>query len=206
MFKIIYEDEYLIAADKPSGMLCIPAPGNEKNTLTDLLNRELAGRGVSVKAHPCHRLDRETSGVILYAKGKKMQQTVMELFYKQQVKKKYIAFVRGNPAKKAAVISLPIENKPAVTRYRILEYKNGFSVAEVEPQTGRTNQIRIHFRKINHPLLGETKFAFRRDFEIKFKRVALHSHELEFTHPSTGQKIVLTAPLAGDMQKFLDLN
>lgn len=203
MIRIIYEDEYLIAAEKPCGMLTIPTPAGETNTLTHHLNGELERRGEKTKAHPCHRLDRDTSGVILYAKGKKAQQEVMDLFHKRLVKKKYIAFIRGGLAKKNAVISLPIENKPAETAYRVLEERKDFTVVEIEPGTGRTNQIRIHFRKINHPLLGETKYAFRKDFKVNFRRLALHAAELELVHPFTGKTLRLSSPLPEDMKKFL---
>lgn len=203
MYKIIYEDEFLIAVNKPSGMLIIPTPENEKNTLTHLLNQELEKQGLTIKAHPCHRLDRETSGIILYAKGKKMQQDMMDLFHKHLIKKIYWAFVRGIPPKKEASINIPIEGKPAITKYKVKEERPGFSVVEIQLLTGRTNQIRIHFKKIGYPLLGETKYAFRKDFAIKFKRVALHAKELEFIHPKTKQKILLTAPLPDDMQKLL---
>ncbi len=203
MYKIIYEDEFLMGVNKPSGMLTIPTPKNEKNTLTHLLNQELEKRGLTIKAHPCHRLDRETSGIILYAKGKKMQQEIMDLFHKHQAKKLYIAFIRGIPPKKEATINITIEGKPAITKYRVIQERPGFCVVEIEPLTGRTNQIRIHFKKIGYPLLGETKYAFRKDFAIKFKRVALHAKELEFIHPQTKQKILFTAPLPDDMQKLL---
>ncbi len=203
MYHIIYEDDYLIGVNKPSGLLTIPTPKNETHTLTNLINPELMRRGLSIKAHPCHRLDRETSGIILYAKGKKMQQQLMELFHTHHVRKLYIAFIRGVPAKKEATINMNIEGKPATTQYKVIQVKQDYSIVEIVPLTGRTNQIRIHFKKIGHPLLGETKYAFRRDFTVKFRRVALHAKELEFIHPITKQKIMLTAPLADDMQRLL---
>jgi 23S rRNA pseudouridine1911/1915/1917 synthase len=203
MIDIIYEDEFIIAVNKPSGVLVIPTPKNETNTLTDKINLEFQKRGLSVKAHPCHRLDRETSGIILYAKGKKMQQRMMELFHEHSIKKIYIAIASGNITKKAGEIKLYIEGKPAITNYRVLKSTTDYSIVEVEPLTGRTNQIRIHFKHIGHPLLGETKFAFRKDFKIKFKRVALHAHELEFIHPETKELIKLVAPIPEDINKYI---
>ena len=92
-YRIIYEDQWLLVVDKLSGLLVIPTPKKESNTLTGLLNKEMDSRGVEANAYPCHRLDRETSGIIIYAKGKSIQQRMMEEFRKRLVKKTYVAFV-----------------------------------------------------------------------------------------------------------------
>ncbi len=208
-YKILYEDDSLIVIDKPSGMLVVPTPKKETNTLTDLINRELDERGVEINAYPCHRIDRETSGLIIYAKGKAMQQAMAEEFRKRSVKKGYIAFVNGIIKKKFDTIASSIYNRnksrkeDALTRYKLLCSGSAFSVLEVEPLTGRTNQIRIHMKSIGHPLVGETVYAFRRDFKLRFKRVALHAKRLEFTHPVNGIKMVIDSPLAADMESFL---
>ena len=205
-FRIVYEDDHIIVADKPAGMLVIPTPNGESNTLTALLNRELDARGIEANAHPCHRLDRETSGLIIYAKGKKTQQAMMEEFRNRRVSKTYIAFVHGRLARKAGAIDLPIEGKKSVTKYKVIEEWRSFSVVEIDPETGRTNQIRIHFKSIGHPLVGERKFAFAKDYELKFRRAALHSQKIGFTHPVTGKQLVFTAPVPEDMAKFLETN
>jgi 23S rRNA pseudouridine1911/1915/1917 synthase len=204
MIDIIYEDDFLIAINKEPGVLVIPTPKNEKNTLTDRLNAELLKRGLSVKSHPCHRLDRDTSGVILFAKGKKMQQKIMELFHERKVSKQYVAVASGSIKNTDGEIKFNIENKPAITRYKVLKRTDDYTVCEVEILTGRTNQIRIHFKDIGHPLLGETKYAFRRDFKIRFKRTALHSFRMSFIHPGTGKQIALEAPLPEDMKVFME--
>ena len=209
-YRIVYEDEQLIVVDKPSGMLVIPTPKKETNTLTDLLNRELDERGIEANAYPCHRLDRETSGLIIYAKGKSIQQVMMEEFKKRAVKKTYIAFVNGRTAKDFDIIRKRIYNRnknrndEAVTRYKTLERREDFTILEAEPVTGRTNQIRIHFKEIGHPLVGESVFAFRKDFKLKFKRVALHAAYIRFAHPVTRRKLEFSAPMPGDMEKFLN--
>ncbi len=211
-YNIIYEDDSLIVVDKPSGMLVIPTPHKEANTLTDLLNKELDERGVEVNAHPCHRLDRETSGIIVYAKGKAIQQVMMEEFRKRSVKKSYITFVNGIVKKESSVITSPIYNRnkfrkeDAITKYRILEKRKAFTVIEAEPVTGRTNQIRIHMKSIGHPLVGETVYAFRRDYKLRFKRAALHARRIEFIHPVSGKKMSFESPLAADMTEFLKNN
>ncbi len=200
---IVYEDDWLEVLNKPSGLLTIPTPKNEPRTLSSILNEDLKERGLPYRLYPCHRLDRDTSGLIIYAKGKSMQKKLMEEFWQKRVKKAYIAFVQGRLPKDYGDIRYPIEARCAVTKYRVIEKRKDFSVLEVIPLTGRTNQIRIHFKQIGHPLVGETKFAFRRDFALKAKRVCLHAEKLEFIHPVTKKTISLAAPLAPDMQDFL---
>lgn len=191
-----------MVVEKPAGMLVIPAPGRSGGTLTDLLNKERVGPA----AHPCHRIDMDTSGLILYAKGKGTQQAMMEEFKQRRVKKSYIAFVNGRLANKSATIDRPIEGKRAITRYSVAEQRRDFAVVDVEPLTGRTNQIRIHFKAIGHPLVGERKFAFAKDFKLRFRRAALHSQKIEFSHPGTGEAMSFTSPMPDDMRKFLEEN
>lgn len=209
-YNILYEDQWLLVVDKPSGMLVIPTPKKETNTLTDLLNNDLDSRGVEINAYPCHRLDRETSGIIVYAKGKKMQQLIMEEFKHRRVKKAYAAFVHGVIKKSFDTIKKNIYNRNknrseyAVTRYTVLERHKNFSVIEAEPVTGRTNQIRIHFKDIGHPLVGESVYSFRKDFDLKFKRVALHAKYISFTHPVTKNRVEFFSEIPGDMKNLLD--
>lgn len=208
-YRIIYEDEAIMVVDKPSGMLVIPTPKKEKNTLTDFVNKYLDEKKLEINAYPCHRLDRETSGIVIYAKGKRIQSLMMDEFRKRAVKKAYIAFVRGNVKKDFDTIENAIynrnkdRNEAAITRYRVLERRDVFTVVEAEPVTGRTNQIRIHFAMMGHPILGETIYAFRKDFKIRFKRVALHALRIAFMHPVTKEEVVFSAPIAPDMEKFL---
>jgi 23S rRNA pseudouridine1911/1915/1917 synthase len=220
-YRIVYEDEQLIVVDKPSGMLVIPTPKKETNTLTDLLNRELDEHGIEAlnhslrsgsgqaNAYPCHRLDRDTSGLIVYAKGKSIQQAMMEEFKKRAVKKTYIAFVNGKVAKDFDIITKRIYNRnknrfdEAITKYKTIERREDFTVVEAEPVTGRTNQIRIHFKSIGHPLVGESVFAFRKDFKLKFRRAALHASYIRFAHPVTKKLLDFSAPVPADMEAFL---
>ena len=216
--RVLYEDDFFVVFDKPAGLLVIPSPKNEKFTLVNIVNAQYAC-GRQGKLHPCHRLDRGTSGAIIFARGKKNQQLMMQEFHKQAVKKKYIAFIRGrldkqNGEMRSAVRSLPGHRyratlpgtsraKSAVTRYRVISVKGAFSVVEVSPETGRTNQIRIHFSERGHPLLGERVYAFGRDFPVKFRRLALHAGELIWRHPVYKKPIKVTSPLPEDMKKFL---
>ncbi|MBU1912235.1 MAG: RluA family pseudouridine synthase [Candidatus Omnitrophica bacterium] len=208
-FSIVYEDDYIFIINKPSGILVVPTPKGETNTLTDLLNQELDRRGAQVQAYPCHRIDRETSGLIIYAKSKPVQQAMMEQFKKHLVKKTYIAFAHGIVRKNSDTLKGNIYNQKRrktelmITKYRVIERRKDFTILEVKPVTGRTNQIRIHFKGLGHPLVGESVYAFRKDFELKFKRTALHAKALEFIHPATGIKMNFNLPLADDMINFI---
>ena len=190
---IIYEDEWLLVADKPSGLLTVPTPKNEKRTLTSILN-----------LYPCHRLDRETSGLIIYAKNQNIQQKMTDEFRARKVRKTYIAFVRGEPDQSQGEIKNRIAGLSAQTRYKVIEKRGDFAILEVNPLTGRTNQIRIHLKQIGHPVLGETKYAFRRDFKIKAKRLMLHAAGLEFKHPVTGKQLCLRLDLPDELKRFLE--
>jgi 23S rRNA pseudouridine1911/1915/1917 synthase len=190
-------------------MLVVPTPEGETNTLTNLLNNELDNRGVEANAYPCHRIDRETSGLVIYAKGKSIQRAMMEQFKKRLVKKSYIAFVHGIVRKNSNTLKGNIYNQKRrktelmITKYRVIERRKDFTIVEMEPVTGRTNQIRIHFKGLGHPLVGESVYAFRKDFKLKFKRTALHAKALEFIHPVTGIKMNFDLPLPDDMANFL---
>ena len=214
---VLYEDNSYVAFDKPAGLLVVATPKKEKHTLVDIVNAEIRP-AQSEKFYPCHRLDRETSGVILFAKGHRNEELMIKQFQNMAVKKKYIAFVQGKLKNRAGEIKSYIRDfeqrkfqkdtpaKLAITRYKVLEVRRRFSIVEVVPLTGRTNQIRIHFSEIHHPLVGERKYAFGRDFELRFRRAALHALELEWQHPVYRKKIVVTAPLPEDMENFWSQN
>ncbi|MDR1933619.1 MAG: RluA family pseudouridine synthase [Spirochaetales bacterium] len=205
---LIYEDENILVAGKPAGFLTIPAPGKNAPCLTQVLAAACEKQGLAWKPHPCHRLDAETSGLILFAKGKSKQKTLMELFRLRRIHKTYIAFVQGVLEKPEGSFTRSLEGRPARSVYRVLEQKNtggaSYSVVEVNPETGRKNQIRLHFKAAGHPLVGETRFAFRRDFPVKVKRLMLHASRLEFRDPWTGEPRAFEAPLPADMLEFLN--
>jgi len=209
---VIYEDENCLVFNKPSGLLVIPTDKNEHHTLVSIANEQYGGRG---RLYPAHRLDRDTSGVILFAKGRDCQQRLMQFFKEKKVIKTYIAFVHGRLAQAQGKIRIPVKDfhqrkfarhlpaQSALTYYEVLDYYKDFTAVKVMPVTGRTNQIRIHFSKIGHPLVGEDKYAFRRDFVLRFRRTALHALHLEWPHLVDGRMISAQAPLAGDMAEFL---
>lgn len=208
-FQIVFDDDYLVVVNKIAKVLIQASGKSEKYTLTVLLQRE---RGY--KVFPCHRLDRETTGLVIYAKSLEIQRKITDQFRRREVEKKYIAFVKGNLKRRKGVWEGKIidregkifseKSKYAKTFYRVLKDLSGWSVLELSPVTGRTNQLRIQLAKINHPVLGEDKYAFRRDFKVKFKRLGLHAFYLNFTHPISRQRVVLEVDLAVDMREFLN--
>ncbi len=189
----IYEDNWLLIVNKPSGLLTIPTPKKESYTLTNILN-----------LYPCHRLDRNTSGLIIYAKEKSTQQKMMDLFRQRKITKTYIAFAHGNLSKNAGQIKNPIAGQDAITKYEVIQRKKSFTVLKVTPLTGRTNQIRIHLKEIGHPVVGENKFIFRRDFTLKANRLCLHAQGLNFLHPITQKHIQLSIDLPPYLKNFLE--
>ena len=201
---IVYEDDWLLVVNKPAGLLSVPTPKNESRTLTSILNQDLEKSGNKiVRFYPCHRLDRETSGLMIYAKSRSIQEKMMNTFRNRLVSKKYIAFVHGKLAHLTGQISSAVEGKSALTKYKVIQERSNYSVLEVSPVTGRTNQIRIHFKNIQHPLVGEDKFSFRRDFTLRFKRICLDAQELNFKHPITGKDLRISINLALDLKDFL---
>ena len=209
---VLYEDGNCLVFNKPSGLLVIPTDKNEDHTLVNIVNQQHHAQG---HLYPAHRLDRDTTGVILFAKGKEEQQRLMQFFKEKKVNKTYIAFVHGRVAEPRGKIRIPIKDfnqrkfsphlpaQSALTHYEVQDYHKDFTVVKVMPITGRTNQIRIHFAKIGHPLVGEDKYAFRRDFALRFRRTALHALRLEWPQMTGGPMITVEAPLAVDMAEFL---
>ena len=159
LIPILYEDELTIVFDKPAGLLVVPTPKNEQKTLVNLVNKQYAEKALTGHLYPCHRLDRDTSGVIIFAKDKNSRDLIEDLFYKRRVKKWYVGFVQGRLKRpvgewRAPVIDLDAKKfrkrsqpQEAITRYRVIEQRKDFSVVQIQPITGRTNQIRIHFRR-----------------------------------------------------------
>jgi 23S rRNA pseudouridine1911/1915/1917 synthase len=211
---VLYEDEQYVVFNKPSGLLVIPSPNDNRRTLQSIVNDQTQGAS-HMRLHPCHRLDRETSGAIIFAKGKRNQQQMREIFHHTQIKKIYLTFVRGLFPEKKGEISKPVrdvhqlkffrrgQSKPATTRYHRLIAHKDFSVLQVEPVTGRTHQIRIHLSGFGYPLLGERVYAYRRDFSHDFHRLALHALRLTWRHPISHKNIDVLAPLPEDMVVFL---
>ncbi len=220
---IIYEDEEIVVVNKPSGMVVHPACGHYTGTLVHALLAHcgsLSQAGGPARPGIVHRLDKETSGVILAAKTENAHYHLAEQFASRQVKKKYLAIVRGRVARQEGVIQLPIGRHPvnrqkmaviakgegrsreAETRYRVLERFKQATYLELEPTTGRTHQIRVHLSALGHPILGDTVYggSFPR---LKIPRLMLHAGSLIFSHPVTNKEMLFEAPLPEDLQDIL---
>jgi 23S rRNA pseudouridine1911/1915/1917 synthase len=202
---IVYEDDWLLVVNKPSGLLTIPAPKKQRRVLLKILNDDLKNRGVCYRLHPCHRLDKETSGLVIFAKGKSTQKVMMRAFKEKAVSKTYLAIVDGRLPKKQGLIRNSVCGRSAVTRYQVIHRYKDFSIAKVYPLTGRKNQIRLHLKQLGCPILGEDRFAFRRDFKIKARRLCLHAQGLDFLHPVTKKSIHLKAGLPEYLKRFCSL-
>ncbi len=206
--KILYEDEALLAVDKPSGMLVHRGMGRDRVTLCDLV----AGRS-SGPAHPVHRLDRGTSGVLIFAKSSSVARLLADQLQGDEVTKKYVAIVRGRPPK-SGDIDHPVPSReggprvPARSTFRTLETlatePRHSSIVEVTPLTGRFHQVRRHLKSLSHPVIGDANYG-RGDLNRAFRwryglgRLALHALRYELWHPETGQRLVFFAPLPADL-------
>lgn len=225
---IIYEDPVLLVVDKPAGMVVHPAPGHTEGTLVNaLLARypELASSG-NERPGIVHRLDRDTSGLILVAKREKTRRALQQQFKDRSVDKAYLALLDGHLQPAWGRIEAPIGRDPhhrqrmavlpggreAVTEYHVLEqasHKTGpvagdYTLVEAGPRTGRTHQIRVHFASIGYPVVGDSIYG-RRKSHLPLSRQFLHAWKLGFKHPTTGERMNLDAPLPPELSFVLDL-
>jgi len=226
--KIVYEDAALLVVDKPAGMVVHPAPGHSGGTLVNALLAYCPELAVAGDDRPglVHRLDRDTSGLILVAKNEKTRRTLQRQFKDRQVRKAYLALVDGHLQPAWGRIEAPIGRDPhhrqrmavlaggreAITEYHVLEQfakrlgpaAGDYSLLEVEPATGRTHQIRVHLASIGYPIVGDAVYGRRRS-RLAVSRQFLHARRLGFKHPSTGQRLELESPLPEDLAAILEL-
>jgi tRNA pseudouridine65 synthase len=201
---ILHHDEVLLAVNKPSGMAVHRGWSREREPALQRA-RDLAGRRV----HLVHRLDRGTSGALLFAFDPEITRRMQERFETGEVTKRYIALVRGM-VPESGVIDHPVPRAPegprvpAVTEYRRLATFERYSLVEALPRTGRLHQIRRHFKHISHPVIGDVRYGkgehnrlFRERFGLH--RLALHALELAFDHPKTGERLRIVAPVPEDL-------
>lgn len=222
---IVYEDADVILVDKPAGMVVHPAPGHPSGTLVNAILYhvpDLAGIGGELRPGIVHRLDKDTSGLVLVAKNDKALRQLQRQFKERLVHKVYLALLDGILTPRQGTIEAPIgrdprnrqrmavitgqESKharPAVTHYRVRDYYNGFTLVEAEPHTGRTHQIRVHFQFIGFPLLADAIYGHRKP-RLACPRHFLHAHILGFRRPSDGVYVECTSPLPADLQAVLD--
>ncbi|MDD3030430.1 MAG: RluA family pseudouridine synthase [Alphaproteobacteria bacterium] len=226
---IVYEDDDVIVVDKPAGLVVHPAPGNRDHTLVNALlahcGDSLSGIGGVARPGIVHRLDKDTSGLMVVAKRDKAHQALSAQFADRSLSRTYRALVWGIPVPPSGTVDAPIGRSPrdrkkmavsgkgraAVTHYKTIEVFDGVSLVECVLKTGRTHQIRVHMAHIKHPVVGDPVYGKRagktskavRDAVDGFPRQALHAVKLRFVHPETGRVCSLTSPLPDDMAGLL---
>jgi 23S rRNA pseudouridine1911/1915/1917 synthase len=212
---ILYEDEDLVVVSKSPGVLVHPSHGHYNDTVGNFLMGRWQAAGSAAGFHPVHRLDKGTSGLLVVAKHAHGQEQLKNQLHTGAFRRVYLAICDGAPEPPHRVIDAPIglmdgsqgmrcvrpDGQRARTRYRTLAQKDGRSLVELELDTGRTHQIRVHMASIGCPLTGD--FLYGTEAPQVISRPALHSAHLELTHPITGQALTFDAPLPEDMKKLL---
>lgn len=232
--EILYEDDEVVAVNKPAGMVVHPGAGNPDGTLVNALLHRY-GDGLSTAGGPqrpglVHRLDKGTSGVLVVARTDRAHRSLAAQFKARTVGKEYEAVVYGRPDGTEGTIDLPLGRdraqrtkvsprtdrpREATTRWRRVEDFPGFSLLQIWPRTGRTHQVRAHLAAIHHPCVGDTRYAGKqwrgipvgwvRDAVRRFPRPALHAHRLVVEHPASGRKLELVAPRPHDLEELIGL-
>ena len=233
---IIYEDNHLVVINKRAGMVVHPGSGNHTGTLLNSLLyhfKELSRQETS-RPGIVHRLDKDTSGVILVAKNDQSHNQVGKQFDQRQVKKEYIALVWGeleaegiiegqigrHPRNRQIFTVVPNGGRDSLTRFERDEYLAPLSMVTLHPETGRTHQLRVHLKFISHPIFGDTVYGggatYAKSFHVKYTqvinrllktipRVALHAKKLEISHPITGKKMSFSAPIPTDFKTAIEI-
>ena len=232
---IIFEDGDIIILNKPANMITHPARGNTHGTLVNALvhyaDKLSSGLG-EFRPGIIHRLDKNTTGVMIIAKNDAAQLKIAKQFQSRQVKKSYLAIVHGTPELDADRINAPLGTHPrirvkyavrnetgkeSVTFYEVVKAFRGFSLLKLKPKTGRTHQIRVHLSHLKHPIVADDMYGGKLVYPWQLAdeeqatqdpiitRCALHAHSLEFKHPTTEEQVSFEAPLPEDMQNLLDM-
>jgi 23S rRNA pseudouridine1911/1915/1917 synthase len=203
-FPVLYEDQHVIVIDKPAGIATSSTDGSVsiQEILTELLKKQSKGR---IRAHVVHRLDKEVSGILLFAKSRDVMNSIIEKW--KETEKHYYAFVEGIPEKSEDTIkSWLIEDKSqkmhstretagakfSVTRYKTIKLVNNFGLLDITTETGRKNQIRVHLSDIGCPIVGDRKYGASTDY---IRRIRLHAYSLSFPHPVIGELITVNSPM-----------
>lgn len=229
---IIYEDDYLLAVEKPAGIVVHPGAGHRNQTLVHGLLyhcQEIKRVGDESRPGIVHRLDKDTSGLIIVAKTEEIHRSLTDYFKNRQIEKVYLAVVYGEMSKEAGFIDLPLGRHPrerkimstrsrhpkeAITEWRVKEKLPHASLLEIFLRTGRTHQIRVHLTEAGHPVVGDpvygrkreirrlAEMAWRKNRIVLPRRQLLHAHRLSFVHPVSGQWLELLSPMPADMMEF----
>lgn len=229
--RIVFEDEHLLVVDKPAGLVVHPAAGNLDGTLVNALLHHCAGRlsGIGGVARPgiVHRIDKDTSGLLVVAKTDRAHEGLAKQFAAHSVERAYLAVVAGRPMPLAGRIEGALarssanrqkmaivadgRGKHAVTHFRTLQSLNDAATVECRLETGRTHQVRVHMLSIGHPLIGDPVYGRTRPVhreilqQLDFKRQALHARTLGFLHPVNKDKLTFESPIPPDIQELVSL-
>ncbi|MCX5720061.1 MAG: RluA family pseudouridine synthase [Nitrospirae bacterium] len=228
--EILYKDDYLVVVNKPAGMVVYPSAGHNQGTLMNALShhcKKLASVGRPLRPGVIHRLDKDTSGVMVVALNDEAYYNLVEQFRQRTITRRYIALVYGNLKEDKGEITLKIgrsqsdrkkmstrvrKGKEAITRWKALERFSNATLIEAKLGTGRTHQIRVHFASMGHPVLGDRTYGKKVELEVKakkkilFPRQMLHAELLGFTHPATNKYLEFSSPPPEDMtQKIKEL-
>lgn len=212
---IIYEDEYLLVINKPANLAVHPSILHFDNSLSNGVKFYFDKLGLKKKIRIVNRLDRNTSGLVIFAKNEYIQECLIKQMKTKELKKEYLAIIQGVLTTKIGTLSFPISRKEgsiiertvspdgdlAITHYDVINEFNNISLIHILLDTGRTHQIRVHFSYINHPILGDTLYGNTSEL---INRQALHSYKLTFVHPITQKTLSLEAPIPADMQAVIN--
>ncbi len=213
---ILYEDEDMVVVNKQSGILIHPSHGHFSDTIGNYLMWHWQQSGEESGFHPVHRLDKGTTGLLIVAKHPHGQEKLKQQLHTGAFRRRYLAVCEGCPALSSGTIDAPIgmvegslmqrevrsDGQTSLTHYKVLSAHGSRSLVELELETGRTHQIRVHMAHIGHPLTGD--FLYGTEDSSLIARPALHSWQVEIAHPITGKIMHFTAPLPDDMQKLLE--
>ena len=219
--EIIYEDSDIIVVNKPKGMVVHPANGNPDGTLVNAIMNickdSLSGIGGEIRPGIVHRIDKDTSGVLVVAKNDKEHINLSQQIKNREMTKKYVALVRGNIKENQATINMPIgrsekdrkkmavrkDGKEAITHFDVINRYNGYTYLDIKLDTGRTHQIRVHLAEIGYPIVGDTVYSNGRNpFGVEGQM--LHAKSLEFKHPITNKVMKMEAPLPEYFKEVLN--
>jgi 23S rRNA pseudouridine1911/1915/1917 synthase len=216
-FDVPYEDDHLLVVDKPAGLVVHPARGHQTGTLSQALEGRARGGRDDWRAGLVHRLDRETSGLLVVAKSDAVHEQLKVALQKREIAREYRALVEGRPPAKAGTIDAPIGRdrrvrtristdtdvpRAARTHFEILEALSATTLLRVTLETGRTHQIRVHLQAIGHPVVGDPEYG--RAGLLGLQRQFLHAARLAFTHPVTGAELVVESPMPADLVAALE--
>lgn len=212
---IIYEDDYLLVINKPANIAIHPSILHFDNSLSNGVKFYFDKLGLKKKIRIVNRLDRNTSGIVIFAKNEYIQECLIKQMKTNEFKKEYLAIAKGILASKSGTLNFPIARKEgsiiertvssdgdsAITHYDVVKEFNNLSLVHIVLETGRTHQIRVHFSHIGHPILGDTLYGSPSEL---INRQALHSYKLTFIHPVTKKELSLEAPLPNDIKNIIN--